>query len=265
MELRILHVNRKNREKVNRVVNHAKMKKNWYDPSVPGWMNNTPGHDRKHQCKLNDFRCVFSYTVDAQNKKVVRHLSISVPRENYPSPWSVKAIAELFGFTGKPEPGADFPKDWALHVKKDDPVDDDCIVIGQDTGIRPYRAGAFFLASCCRLLTWKLTGSGSASLPATTLMALPPRKSQKLLRDLTGPTAKRMLEGSSPLGKELFDQSFCTAGINPRQSLGWSMPVAPKRSCLSVLLQIDRCSGLALSTLITTTRLSSSPSTLSTP
>ncbi|MBW2288644.1 MAG: hypothetical protein JRG90_12560 [Deltaproteobacteria bacterium] len=123
--------------KVRRVVNHAKKKANWFNPSVPGWINRIPGHDRKHQIKLNDFRCVFSYTVDRANHKVVRHLSVSVPSEHFPHPVAVKFIASLFGFSGSDgELTEDFPSDWHVHVKNDGPIDDHCIVVGQDTGIR---------------------------------------------------------------------------------------------------------------------------------
>ena len=136
--MRILELSPAAQRKAQKVVTYAKKKANWYDPSVPGWMNRIPGHDRKHQCKLNSFRCVFSYTVDGKNKKVVRHLTVSVPSGKFPHVVAVKEIAKMFGFTGASETiDADYPKDWVVNIKKDDQMDDNCIVLGQDTGIKP--------------------------------------------------------------------------------------------------------------------------------
>lgn len=138
MSVRFLELGDRAARKAKKVVNHAKKKANWYNPKAPGWMSKIPGHDRRHICKLNDFRCVFSYTIDQDNNLVVRHLTISVPGKNYPNPHAVIAIARLFGFTGKPPEGEMFPPDWAVGPKQDGPIDDHCIVAGQViAGLRP--------------------------------------------------------------------------------------------------------------------------------
>ena len=136
--MRILDISPAAKRRAAKVVAHAKKRVNWYNPSVAGWMNRIPGHDRRHQCKLNTFRCVFSYTVDTAQNKVMRHLTVSVPSEKFPNPVAIKEIAKMFGFTGAGEAvAATFPEDWYVNIKEDHQVDDNCIVVGQDTGIKP--------------------------------------------------------------------------------------------------------------------------------
>jgi hypothetical protein len=138
MPIRLLDLGRNSQRKVSKVVKYAKQKAHWFNPSVAGWMSRIPGHNAESQCKLNDYRCVFSYTIDAKREKVFRHLSISVPSEDYAHPTAVKVIAMMFGFTGSDGViNDDFPEDWVVHIKKDGPIDDHCIVVGQDTGLRP--------------------------------------------------------------------------------------------------------------------------------
>jgi len=136
--MRLLEISPAAKRRAQKVVAHAKKKANWFNPKLPGWMSKIPGHDRKHQVALNSFRCVFSYTIDTDRNTVHRHLSVSVPGGKWPHTIAVKEIAKMFGFTGASEAvDDDYPKDWVVHLKKDDPVDDDCIVLGQDTGIKP--------------------------------------------------------------------------------------------------------------------------------
>jgi len=81
---------------------------------------------------------VFSYTVDDQQDKVVRHLTISVPGSGLPNPYMVKAIARIFGFTGEEREGEMFPAGWVVGPKRAGAIDDECIVVGQVIeGLRP--------------------------------------------------------------------------------------------------------------------------------
>ena len=138
MPIRVLDLGPKSKRKVRRVVDYARQKAHWYNPRVTGWMNRIPGHTPESQCRLNDYRCVFSFTIDSARDKVLRHLSISVPSKDYASPPAIKVIATMFGFTGSDELLDDnFPEDWIVHVKKDGPIDDHCVVVGQDSGLRP--------------------------------------------------------------------------------------------------------------------------------
>ena len=119
MKVRALLLDDRLKRKVAKVVKYAKQRKNWYDPSVPGWMSKIPGHNPRHQCQLDTFRRVFSHTVDTANTAVV------------------KVIAKLFGFTGSDdELDANFPNDWYVNVKQDGPIDDHCVIVGQDTGVK---------------------------------------------------------------------------------------------------------------------------------
>lgn len=138
MAMRILELSPNSKKKALKIVKHAKKRAHWFNPRTPGWLNKIPGHDPRHVCKLNDYRCVFSYTHDTEQGKVFRHLSISVPSKDYANPAAVKVIASMFGFTGSDGiPNDDFPDDWVVRVKEDGPIDDHCIVVGQDTGLRP--------------------------------------------------------------------------------------------------------------------------------
>ncbi len=134
--MRILEISPAAKRKAAKVVAHAKKRKNWYNPNVAEWAQRIPGHDKNHQCKLNTFRCVFSYTI-LEEGRVVRHLTVSVPGGKFPHTLAVREIAKMFGFTGASENIEEkWPEDWIVQVKQDDPIDDDCISIGQDTGIK---------------------------------------------------------------------------------------------------------------------------------
>lgn len=136
MPQRLLELSDRSKAKAQRIVSFAKKRKNWY--RTRGDMT-PPGIDRRYNCQLNSFRCVFSWTLDTRANKVMRHLSISVESEkNFPHPIAVKQIAGMFGFTGSDgDLNEKFPEDWLIHIKKDDPIDDNCIILAQDTGINP--------------------------------------------------------------------------------------------------------------------------------
>ena len=143
--VRVLCLGKSNLDKTSKVLAHARKKKHWYLVGDGGVVatGEAPGHDRRHRCRLNDFSCVFSYTL--LDDKVWRHLSVSVgdPEEKaLPAPAAVKMIARLFGFTGldTDELAGDayeFPKTWQMQVRKNHPVDDDCIVLLEQTDLRP--------------------------------------------------------------------------------------------------------------------------------
>ena len=87
---------------------------NWYRP---GQSENPPGDDSRHVVELNTYRCVFSYTL-APDDELWRHLSISVPSKNFPHPFAVFTIAELFGFTGWDGKTIEAPEDWMVATHK---------------------------------------------------------------------------------------------------------------------------------------------------
>lgn len=100
-----------------------------YDPSEHQLV---PGDNPRYVCHLNTYRCVFTYTRDPKSGKLYRHLSISVPSNQYPNLISAAAIAGLFEFSG-----ADLGVEkqlangrWLLHVeKKHEPH---CIVLAEE-------------------------------------------------------------------------------------------------------------------------------------
>lgn len=97
---------------------------NWYRP---GKSENPPGEDPRHVVMLNTYRCVFSYT-DIHDC-LWRHLSVSVPSKNYPNPFAIYTIAELFGFTGWDGTSEKPPADWLMDVNKIE----HCVVVAQKT------------------------------------------------------------------------------------------------------------------------------------
>lgn len=96
-----------------------------------------PGENWQHMCRLDSYRCVFSFTKDANTGKVYRHLSISIPSEaKYPHQAAAFTIAELFGFTGWDGRGIDsIPADWIGQVSEDE----QCIILAQE--IKPSTQG----------------------------------------------------------------------------------------------------------------------------
>jgi hypothetical protein len=145
MPVRVLQLNDRNKARVSKVVAHSKKKRNWYLAGPGGKYSpgSVPGRDKRHCCQLDSYRCVFSYT--CSDDKVWRHLSVSVDKgKSLPHPAAVHVIAHLFGFSGSStdlppteEEAFNFPTSWLIQVRQDHPVDDDCIVIAEDTGLRP--------------------------------------------------------------------------------------------------------------------------------
>lgn len=114
---------------VKRIVEFAELPQNWYllsrgRPVASG----IPGNDARYGCKLNSYKCVFSITNDG--REIWRHLSISVPSANYPNPFAVYTIAELFGFQGWNGVTEDLPANWQVAVN----TQEHCVVV-----ICPYK------------------------------------------------------------------------------------------------------------------------------
>lgn len=120
--MRALVIDDNARAQVERVLLHALDPAHWYKPRKDA---RVPGDDARFVCQLNTYRCVFTITEDSAGR-TWRHLSISVPSSNYPSPLAAFTIAELFGFTGWD--GKTTRPPWALRVD----VDDHCIALGQE-------------------------------------------------------------------------------------------------------------------------------------
>lgn len=91
------------------------------DAVVPG---NIPQHILTWE---TGYRAVFSLTASAG--RLWRHLTLSVPSDQYPSPEAVKAIALLFGFTPEPIGKSGFPVSWGLEINKTE----HCIVVVEKT------------------------------------------------------------------------------------------------------------------------------------
>jgi hypothetical protein len=101
-----------------------------------------PGDDPRYVAHLDTYRfvrggcvvqnvqrlcCVFTFT--HVKREVWRHLTISVPSQNYPNPFAAYTVAELFGFTGWDGKSYDPPNGWQVAVNKDE----HCIVLAQLT------------------------------------------------------------------------------------------------------------------------------------
>lgn len=139
--MRILVIDEQVRCDVERLVDYAKQRENWYNARdrSAGWMERLPGHNEKLNYKIHDgYRCVFSYTFDSKQKTVYRHLSISVSGEHYPSPEAVLMIGNLFGFTGEvTNEDRKFPDSWGIELNTGGVIDDHCIVVAQETDLVP--------------------------------------------------------------------------------------------------------------------------------
>jgi hypothetical protein len=120
--MRPLIIDRSARKQVERVLNFALEPKHWYRPRGDAQV---PGNDYRFVANLNSFRCVFTITED--NGMTARHLSISVPSEDYPNPFAAYTIAELFGFTGWDGKSVKLPESWMARVNKEE----HCIVLAQ--------------------------------------------------------------------------------------------------------------------------------------
>lgn len=112
--MRPLIIGAAQRQVAQEVVTFARRPENWYRPGAD---RPPPGDNPAHICFFPlDVRCVFSYTLF--EGKLYRHLSVSLP-QGYPNPFAVRAITQLFGFTG----GWD---DWLV-----DPHNEGCVVVMQ--------------------------------------------------------------------------------------------------------------------------------------
>lgn len=138
--LRALIIDDEVRRAINAIVVHAADPRHWYDAQdrSDGWIDRLPGNNAQHSIHIIDgYRCVFSYTRGA-TKKIYRHLSIGVDGGAFPNSVAVYELSKLFGFAGETTQAAQgvFPWGWMLEVKRGDQLDDNCIVVAQDTGIR---------------------------------------------------------------------------------------------------------------------------------
>ena len=125
--MRLLTIDDAARNKVKAVVEFASQPINYFLTGAGGRAGNVPGDDPRHVAELDAYRCVFTMTKSDQG--LFRHLSISVPGRNYPSPFAVCEIARLFGFTGWD--GASgieaMVGKWLLDLHKDE----HCVVVAQ--------------------------------------------------------------------------------------------------------------------------------------
>src|ERR1700745_1054225 len=112
MKLRALVIDEEARKTVRRVVEFAEAEAHWYEPYQGDF--SAPGDDSRHVAMLGTYRCVFSITL-APDGQLYRHLSVSVPGEDFPNPYALYTIAELFGFTGWDQSN-DPPQSWILRV-----------------------------------------------------------------------------------------------------------------------------------------------------
>src|SRR5277367_4473326 len=93
--MRVLVLDQEAKEKAAQVMAYAR--RHIYFPDEDA---EVPGDNPCFVCELSTYRCVFTYTKSFETGKLYRHLSISVPSKDYPSPEAVCAIAGLFEFGG---------------------------------------------------------------------------------------------------------------------------------------------------------------------
>ena len=94
--MRVLILGPKERQTIQRLVAYAQERDNWYD--LDATAGKVPGEDPMHVAHIPDgFRCVF--TISRKDGELLRHLSVSVPSENYPSPEACVELGKAFGFT----------------------------------------------------------------------------------------------------------------------------------------------------------------------
>lgn len=87
-----------------------------------------PGDDPHHVVFIpHGFRVVFSIT--RADRKLWRHISISIPTEKWPHPMACMSIAELFGFTGFCL--EDCEKEYAAGSRRD-PIPDGWLIAKDD-------------------------------------------------------------------------------------------------------------------------------------
>jgi hypothetical protein len=112
------------KRKAQAVLDYALTRAHWYRP---GKSTQVPGDDPNFVVHLNTYRCVFTITQHSDGF-VMRHLTVSVPGELYPSIVAVFMIAELFGFHGWDGKTVDrLPENWMAQINKAE----QCVVLAQ--------------------------------------------------------------------------------------------------------------------------------------
>lgn len=85
-----------------------------------------PGNNPNYVCDLSTYHVVFTFTETVGI--LWRHISISVPSNNYPSTTAAFTIATLFGFVGWDVKTTDvIPEDWSADVSSEDK----CVIFAQ--------------------------------------------------------------------------------------------------------------------------------------
>lgn len=126
---RILTLSDEVKEKAAALAEFASRRENWY---FGGESDFVPGDNPDYVLRMNDYRCVFTYTL--ADSKLYRHLTISVPGKNYPHPAAVLTVAHMFGFTGAKlahgtdDVVAEAGEDWQMAAKEAER----CIVVVQE-------------------------------------------------------------------------------------------------------------------------------------
>lgn len=125
--MRVLAIDEEAKSKVKAVTDFAWRPENYYRVGKDGFtFQKPPGDDSRHVAQLNSYRCVFSIT--QQGKDTFKHLSISVPSENYPNPFAAFEIAQMFGFTRWDGHSMKaLPEGWYGRISEEE----HCIVLGQ--------------------------------------------------------------------------------------------------------------------------------------
>jgi hypothetical protein len=123
MTFRPLIIGPPQKSKIQKVLDFARQRENWYDLDGP-----IPGFDRRFQVVLDTYRCVFSYTKSRQG--FYRHLTVSIPDPTrWPHPAAVWMIADAFGFIGWDEKTIDkAPDGWLVNMNQQE----HCIVVAQE-------------------------------------------------------------------------------------------------------------------------------------
>jgi hypothetical protein len=124
--MRVLVIDEEAKEKAAQVVAYARRHVFYPDAGTE-----VPGDNPCYVCNLMTFRCVFTFTRDPGTGMLYRHLSISIPSKNYPSPEAVAAIAGLFEFSGAEQGLRERLKEgrWMVHIEKNEPH---CIVLAEE-------------------------------------------------------------------------------------------------------------------------------------
>lgn len=124
--MRYLEINAEAQQKAKAVTAYAR--EHIYDLA----QNTTiPGDNPNFVCQLNSYRCVFTFTREKEpDRRLWRHLSVSVPSDNYPNPVAMAMIAGLFGFSDY-EQGVELNLQrgtWLMNVNHHE----HCIVLAEE-------------------------------------------------------------------------------------------------------------------------------------